>query len=200
MGELRNLVRESRLARIGAWCAVACVPGLVYLAGAPVFGYAISSAPAVVAALLLPLGAGAALSSGLVAVAAFRSGYALAHSDTPEPPPQPLAPPSLGLRDNPILGLVVALVFVVFAAADFRARAPDPIGPERFFQLGTAVAIGYCCLFAVGFRTARRREQAMMRRGRPYSGRRSRWSRLRPGFDGRQRRPASLGASPGCRG
>ena len=37
------------------------------------------------------------------------------------------------------------------------------------------------------------------RRGRPNSGRRSRWSRLRSGFDGRQRRPTPLGASPSCR-
>jgi hypothetical protein len=118
LDEMRSMFREARLARAGAWCSLACIPGAGYLAGAALFGYPVAATPLVVLGILLPFGLGALLASSLIAVAAFRSAIALDRSGTPELP-QPLVGGSL--RRHPRVGLAVAVGAVFLAIVALRS-------------------------------------------------------------------------------
>lgn len=116
--QTQAVLRESRLARAGAWCSLACVPGAGYIAGAALVGYPVAATPLVACGVLLPFGIGALLACGMIAVAAFRSAIAQERSSTPEP----LQPPAGGiLRRHPRVGLAAAVGAVFFAIVALRS-------------------------------------------------------------------------------
>jgi hypothetical protein len=124
---MQLVFHESRLARAGAWCLLACIPGAGYLAGAALVGYPIAATPLVAFGILLPFGLGVLLASSLIAVAAFRAAIALDRSGPPELP-QPLAGGSL--RRHPRVGLAAAVGAVFPAVVALRSarvtRFPPP--------------------------------------------------------------------------
>ncbi len=159
--QMQAVFRESRLARAGAWCSLACLPGAGYLAGAALIGYPIAATPLVASGVLLPFAIGALLACGMIAVAAFRSAIALDRSGMPEPP-QP--PAGLILRRHPSLGLTVAAGAAYFAALAVRsghvATFPLPAHAPAGAWLAPVAELIFAVLLVRG---ARRRVLARQR-------------------------------------